>query len=228
MSTPTHTSQRRIRTRHPITIFLLSIALAALAAAPTFASVSEEQQGGQTLNAIHSHKLNATSLSSSQYEHVGEYLMGQALGSVQLHERMNSLMDEMMGPAASDQMHIYLGERYLGKSVEASGQYGPLWGLMGVMMSGYHGSALAGMMGRYLSGAGQANGSGYGSGYGPYMMGNGYRGYMMGGYGPYLYGHDSDMSAGAIIAIVLGSLAVLALLLALVVRLTARRRPTGP
>ncbi len=150
----------------------LALALSLALAAPALASVaSEQQQGAQVLTQVKEGKLTAKSLTSAQYEHLGEYLMGQALGSTQLHQRMNSLMDEMMGPAAADQMHMYLGERYLGVSTAPASRYAPLYGLMGVMMSGYHGSPLGGMMSRYLSGQGQtASGAGLGSG----MMGSGY------------------------------------------------------
>jgi hypothetical protein len=131
-------------------VFMLALVLAV----PASASVtSEQQEGAQTLSAVHAGKLKGTSLSSSQYEHVGEYLMGQALGSTAAHERMNSLADQMMGSAAVDQMHVYLGERYLGKSTaQLSGRYAPMYGLIG-MMTGYRGSgsSIAGMMSGYLN-----------------------------------------------------------------------------
>jgi hypothetical protein len=113
---------------------------------------------------------------------------------------MNTLMDEMMGSSASDQMHIYLGKRFLGVTVTASSRYSQLYGLMGVMMDGYHGSALAGMMGAYLNGQGPAG----------YTMGPG----MMG----YGYGHTPAASsgggwaAGAVIAVLaLGAVLIVGL-----------------
>ncbi len=133
-----------------------AFALALMLAVPASASVtSEQQEGAQILSAVHAGKLKGTSLSSSQYEYVGEYLMGQALGSTAAHEQMNSLMDRMMGSATADQMHIYLGERYLGKSAQISSRYAPLYGLIG-MMTSYRGSSLAGMMSGYLSGQRQS------------------------------------------------------------------------
>lgn len=214
MSKPTNTSRCRVRPGHLIAVSLLTVALASLSATPTFASVSEEQQGAQTLNAIHAGKLKASGLTRSQYEHVGEYLMGRALGSTQLHERMNTLMDQMMGSTASDQMHTYLGERYLGKSVQPTSKNAPLYGLMGVMMSGYRGSPLAGMMGRYLNEANHTHGGS--------LMGSGMMGY---GYGSSQATADTGMSTGAIVAIVLGSLAALALLIVGGLRVTHRRSP---
>src|ERR1039458_9908727 len=130
----------------------LGFALVLTLAAPAWALVaSEQQQGAQILGAIHAGKLKGTNLSNSQYEHVGEYLMGQALASIQEHERRNTLMQQMMGSAAVDQMHIYLGERYLGKSAQISGRYAPMYGLIG-MMTSYRGSALAGLMSGYQIG----------------------------------------------------------------------------
>lgn len=126
--------------------------------------------------------------------------MGRALGSTQLHQRMNTLMDEMMGSSASDQMHIYLGKRFLGVSVTPSSRYTQLYGLMGVMMGGYRGSALAGMMGAYLNGHGTA-----GYTMGPGMMGYGYV------YQPATSSSDG-WPAGAVVAVaVLGAVLIVGL-----------------
>ena len=148
--------------------FAAALLLALVLAAPSLASVASEQaQGSQILSAVHAGTLKGKSLSSSQYEQLGEYLMGQALGSTTAHSRMNTLMNEMMGSAATDQMHRYLGERYLGKSAQIQGRYAPMYGLIGMMM-GYRGSSIAGMMSRYLSGHGTGPAA---SAYG--MMGTG-------------------------------------------------------
>jgi hypothetical protein len=146
---------------------VLGLALAAPALADSVAT--EQAQGAQVLSQVQHGTLSPKSLTSEQYQTLGEFLMSRALGSTLLHQRMNTLMDEMMGPRAADQMHVYLGKRYLGVSVNPSGRYSELWGLMGVMMSGDRGSALAGMMGAYLNGHGTA---GYAMGRG--MMGYGY------------------------------------------------------
>ena len=142
---------------------VLSMALAAPAVADSVAA--EQQRGAQIVNQVQHGKLSPKSLTNDQYQNLGEYLMGRALGSPQLHQRMNTLMDEMMGPSASDLMHIYLGKRYLGVNTAPGSRYRPLYGLMGAMMTGYRGSALAGMMSAYLSGQGTA---GYATG--PGMM----------------------------------------------------------
>jgi hypothetical protein len=146
---------------------VLSLALAAPALADSVAA--EQALGAQILTRVQHNTLRPKGLTNDQYQNLGEYLMGRALGSTALHQRMNTLMDEMMGPTASDAMHVYLGKRFLGVSAKPTSRYGQLWGLMGVMMSGYHGSALAGMMRAYLNGQGTA---GYTTG--PGMMGYGY------------------------------------------------------
>ncbi|MFI4977259.1 MAG: hypothetical protein ACHQC8_01055 [Solirubrobacterales bacterium] len=195
----------------------LAFTIALALAAPASASVaSEEQQGAQTLSAIRSGTLKGASLSSSQYEHVGEYLMGQALGSTAAHERVNSLMEQMMGPAAGDQMHVYLGERYLGKSATFSGRYAPMYGLIG-MMTSYRGSALAGMMSSYLSGQSQSAG--------PYTAGPGMMGY---GTRP-LANSSSGWPTGAIVATAALAALLLGVALALGMPMLRRRsqRPRG-
>ena len=140
----------------------LALVLGLTLAAPALAdSVATEQaQGAQILSQVQHGSLSAKALTSDQYQKLGEYLMGRALGSPQLHQRINTLMDEMMGSSASDQMHIYLAKRFLGVRIAPSSRYRQLHGLMGAMMSGYRGSALAGMMGAYLNGQGTA---GYGA-----------------------------------------------------------------
>jgi hypothetical protein len=194
--------------------FVLSLGLAV----PASASVSTEQQeGAQILSAVHAGKLKGTSLSSSQYEHVGEYLMGQALGSTAAHERMNSLADQMMGSTAVDQMHVYLGERYLGKSTaQVSGRYAPMYGLIG-MMTGYRGSSIAGMMSGYLNSQSQ--------GTAPYTVGPGMMGYGIGTSA----NSSSSWPTGAIVAVaILAALLVGGLLAVALPRLRQRgQSPRG-
>jgi preprotein translocase subunit SecG len=199
-------------------VFVLALVLAV----PASASVtSEQQEGAQTLSAVHAGKLKGTSLSSSQYEHVGEYLMGQALGSTAAHERMNSLADQMMGSTAVDQMHVYLGERYLGKSTaQLSGRYAPMYGLIG-MMTGYRGSSISGMMSGYLNSHGQSQSTGPHPGTG-----------MMGAYGTQPSANSTGgWPTGAIIATAVLAALLLAGALALGVPMLRRRggQPTrGP
>jgi hypothetical protein len=180
----------------------LALALGLTFAAPALAdSVAAEQaQGAQVLGQVQHATLSPKSLASDQYQNLGEYLMGRALGSTQLHQRMNT-MDDMMGPSAADQMHIYLGKRYLGVSVTPSSRDSQLYGLMGVMISGYHGSVLAGMMGDYLNGQGTAG----------YTIGPGMMGYYGNGHTPAATS-SSGWPTGAVIAVVaLGAVLIVGL-----------------
>jgi len=188
--------------------FALTFALVA----PTWASVTSEQQAGaQVQSAVREGRLKTSTLSSSQYESVGEYLMGQALGSTASHERMNSLMAQMTGSGAVDQMHIYLGERYFGKSAQIPRRYAPMYGLAG-MMAGSGGSSIAGMMRGYLGGQSRSsspstNTSG--------MMGSGTQGQE---------GSAGGWSTGAIVATTALSMLLLGGGLAFAGRIRRRRR----
>jgi hypothetical protein len=161
---------RRRNALHAGAALLIAVALGS--AAPPLVSAASEQQGAQVLSEVQAGKLQGTNLTSTQYQHVGQYLMSRALGSTESYEATDSLMDRMMGSSVSDQMYQYMGERYLGKSVAPNSSYEPYYGWMAEVMSRYGGS-WAGMMGGYMMGAYRSL-SGRGSV--PY-------GGMMGGYG---------------------------------------------
>jgi preprotein translocase subunit SecG len=217
MNQPSNANRLRRAVRTLTVAFALMFALAA----PALASVtSEQQEGAQTLSAVHQGKLKASGLTSTQYEHVGEYLMGQALGSTASHERMNTLMGEMMGSSAVDQMHVYLGQRYLGNNAQIPGRYAPMYGLMG-MMTGYRSGSIASMMSGYLNTQSQSTGS-----YGTMMgSGNGSTGY----YGTQTSASSSDgWPTGAIVATAVLAALLLGGLVALVVPAFRRRSGRPP
>ena len=209
-------------TRNAICASAAAAFILALAAAPpaVASATSEQQQGAQVLSEVRSGTLSGTNLTSAQYQQLGQYLMGRALGSSERYEAMDSLMDQRMGRVVSDQMYQYMGERYLGKNVAPNSGYAPYYSWMASMISRYGGS-YAGTMGGYmmraynrLSGQGSATG-GYHTGLG--MMGHGYSSSQNAA--------DGGMSTGAIIAIVLGAIAILSLLLVLLLCTTGRRAP---
>jgi hypothetical protein len=123
----------------------VALALAVLAV-PSAQALPEEQQGARIVSEIQAGKLSAQRLSSNQYEHVGEYVMGREIGSPATHERMNATMETMMGQEATDQIHVYLGKRYLGLPTQgaASG--------LGMMMMNPRGLTLGGAMSRGMMG----------------------------------------------------------------------------
>jgi hypothetical protein len=179
---------------------------------------AEQQQGAQVLSEVQASKLSGNSLSSSQYQHVGQYLMSRAFASAQAYEAMDSLMDHIMGQAASDRMYTYLGERYLGKNVRPNSGDALFYARMATMMGSYggHSEPYAGMMGAYLDGKGAP------TSLGGYMMGGG----MMG----HGYSSSGSWPAGAIVAVaVLGALLIGGLLALALPRMRGRgsgRHPT--
>lgn len=76
-----------LRRKLPYIAVLLALVLGLVFAAPALAdSVATEQaQGAQVLGQIQHGALNPKSLTNDQYQTLGEYLMGRALGSTQLH-----------------------------------------------------------------------------------------------------------------------------------------------
>ena len=199
----------------------LVIVLAIAAATPAVASAaSEQQEGAQVLSEVQSGKLSGTNLASTQYQHVGQYLMGRALGSAQRYEAMDALMDRVMGQSVSDRMYQYMGERYLGKSAAPNSSYGPYYSWMANMMSRY-GGPYAGMVGGYMMGAYHGL-TGQGSVTGGYHMGPGMMGY---GYASSQSAAHTGMSTGAIIAVVLGAIAAVGLLAVLLLGVAGRRAP---
>ncbi|HSP64974.1 MAG TPA: hypothetical protein VLO10_02175 [Candidatus Deferrimicrobium sp.] len=201
--------------RRLIALLAAAIALGLLAAAPALAAPSDEAAGRTVAARLQSGQASCRNLSSSDFEHLGEYVMDHVVGSRATHEAMNARMDAMMGATNTDRMHQALGRRYAGCTTTASGS-----GTMGsgAMMGG--GSAGAGGWGAMM-----------GSGYawmrggtwrhmsrgdwgraGGYMMGSGWMGDSGGGW-----------STAAVIGVVVGALA----LGGLVAYLLLRRRPGG-
>ena len=195
---------------------LLTVAMAfgLLAAAPALASLSDEVAAGQSVAArLHSGQASCQNLSSSDAEHLGEYVMDRMVGSRATHEAMNARMDAMMGATNGDRMHQALGRRYAGCTTTGSGS-----GMMGsgAMMGGgstgaggwgaMMGSGYAWMRGgtwRHMSHGDWGNA-------GASMMGSGWKGDSGGGW-----------STAAVIGVVLGALA----LGGLVAYVLLRRRP---
>ena len=199
----------------------LVIVLAIAASTPAVASAaSEQQQGAQVLSEVQAGKLQGRNVTSTQYQHVGQYLMGRALGSTQRYEAMDSLMDRMMGQSVSDQMYQYMGEHYLGKSVAPNSSYVAYYSWMANMMSRYSGP-YAGMMGGYMMGAYNSL-SGQGPATNGYRMGPGMMGH---GYASSQNAAHTGMSTGAILAIVLGAIAAAGLLAILLLGVAGRRAP---
>jgi hypothetical protein len=95
---------------------LLSTTLVLLVAPGTaFASLSDEQNQGRALVArLQSGDKSCGDLSSENFDHIGEYVMGRVLGSTRLHHAMNGRMRLVMGEQAERRMHERMGARFAG------------------------------------------------------------------------------------------------------------------
>jgi hypothetical protein len=140
-------------------VVVICLALLALAPSAAFASLADEQTQGRALAAqVRSGAKHCSDLSSEDFDHVGEYVMGRALGSLSAHQAMNDRMKAMMGDAAESRMHQLLGQRYTG-CIQNNGS--TAGGMMG------NGGMMGGSWGDWNSMMGSGDYS--------WMMGNGWR-----------------------------------------------------
>ena len=195
----------------------VAVAVALAGVSPAFASLSGEVSAGQAVAAqVQIGKASCDTLSDTQFEHLGEYVMDRMVGSRAAHEAMNARMTEAIGAQNTHRMHEVMGRRFAGCATAGA--------TAGVPMG-------PGMMG---------GGSGYGGGWGM-MSGSGWSwmhngtwqrmsqsqwrqlaGTMMGA--RYTSGHHG-WSTGAVVAVVMGALLLGALLAVLLVRRPWHRRP---
>lgn len=144
----------------PIRAIIVAALLLMLAPAAAHASVADEQrQGQQLVTELRSGAKSCSDLTSADFDHIGEYVMGRAVGSTSVHETLNERMVRMMGATAESRMHQLMGAHAVGcttSRVAGSAMGGP------AMMTG------GGMMGTG------------GVGFGALMASGGYR-WMIGG-----------------------------------------------
>jgi hypothetical protein len=182
------------------------------------ASLSDEVNGGKATAArVDAGTASCENLSTTDFEHLGEYVMERMIGSRSAHEAMNARMEPMIGSENSDRMHEAIGRRYAGCATTGTGS-----GIMGGtgMMGGtggwgtMMGSAYAWMR----NGAWQHMTRDDWQRAGGYMMGQGWMTDSGGG----------GWSSGAIIAAVLGALAFGGLAVYTLLRRPWRRGPSRP
>lgn len=153
-----HTTDRP-RRRVLLAPILAALMAAAFAATPA-SGATEAQQGGQLLQRVQSGAATCKSLSKTDFDHVGEYVMERMLGSVNVHSAMNRQMAAVMGARGETQAHVYMGQRFAGcASGQAPTAFGSMMGMMG-----------SGMMGSVYGRGNTATMTGSGSGG---MMGSG-------------------------------------------------------
>ncbi len=194
-----------------LAVAVLGIAALLILAPAASASVAQEEQAGaRVLNELEAGKVRCSQLTGSDFDHMGEYVMGRMAGSPGAHEAMNNMMSAMLG-AGEQQMHEAMGRRFGG----CGGGKLPVG--FGRMMGAVN--AMGMMGGGMMGGPGGGGWSGPGG-----MMGRGWGGGMMGGS---WFGERNDSdgpSAGAVI----GMLVALILIAALAFAWFAwRRRPGG-
>lgn len=77
----------------------------------------EEAEGKEIWEKLQAKQLECKNLTNDNYAALGEYFMGQMVGSS--HEAMNNMMVQMMGQQGEEQMHIAMGKRLSGCQPEA-------------------------------------------------------------------------------------------------------------
>ncbi len=92
------------------------------------AQLQEEADGKALYDQLQGKQVTCADLGDSDFELIGEYVMGQRLGDN--HASMNDRIKSMMGDANEEQMHIFLGRSQTGCTDGSSGS------LPGGMMPG--------------------------------------------------------------------------------------------
>jgi hypothetical protein len=136
-------------TRRISILLALVASILAIGASAACASLADEVNAGKAIAArVDAGTATCQNLSTSDFEHLGEYVMERMVGSRSPHEAMNARMDTIMGSENTDRMHQALGRRYTGCATTGSG------GRDGMMGGG-------GTMGSSAGGWGAMMGSGY-------------------------------------------------------------------
>lgn len=130
-----------------IRLTLLAVSLLLLIPAAAHASLADEQRQGQDLIAqLHAGTKTCRDLSADDFDHVGEYVMGRAVGSTAAHAAFNQRMRAVMGDQAEGRRHQLIGARYVNCAVPGAAGYG-YGGMMGPgMMGGNYGNGGWGSM----------------------------------------------------------------------------------
>jgi hypothetical protein len=203
---------------------LVTIALVLLIPAAARASLADEQRQGQNLiGQLQAGTKTCSVLSAGDLDHIGEFVMFRALGSITVHQAMNDRMRAMLGDQGESRMHQLLGASYAGCSTRTGGIAGSAG-----MMSG------SGMMGGYAANGGMGA-----------MMSSGDWSGMMGGAWQHMTRQDwqrhqqqllgpgagttmnNGSNAIAIITACLGAVILVALAILAIIRRPFRRPPTA-
>lgn len=99
-------------------------------------TAQDEAKGKQIWENLQSKQITCSNITNDDFEVLGEYFMGQAIGNTERHAAMNQMMINMMGQNGEEQMHIALGKRASGCNTAASFLSGNGFPMMGWMMGG--------------------------------------------------------------------------------------------
>ena len=111
----------------------------------------EEAEGKVIVESLASGSVTCASLTTDDFERVGEYYMGLMVGDA--HVSMNAMMARQLGEAGEEQMHEIMGRRLSGcdpTAGDADTAWGSTWFPMMSMMNGISGGSWGyGMMSGY-------------------------------------------------------------------------------
>ena len=138
-------------------------------------TTAQEEAAGKTIyDNLQSNEVSCSNLSDNDFELLGDYYMGQMMGSS--HSAMDNLMTQRIGENNNRLMHIALGERFSNcdpsASFPAQGvSFSPMMGMMGNWQS-YDNNGnynqpnnFNSMMGNYFGNSMMGFGYGYGAGW---------------------------------------------------------------
>ncbi len=101
------------------------------------AQQQEEQEGKKLLGELQNKTTTCQKLTDGNFEKIGEYFMGQAIGDTSRHIEMNNMMKSMMGNKGEEQMHMAWGKR--GSGCDTTAQFISTTRMGGFSMMGYGG-----------------------------------------------------------------------------------------
>ncbi|MFN8164212.1 MAG: hypothetical protein U0R26_10400 [Solirubrobacterales bacterium] len=164
----------------------LALMMLSVIAPSALATRAEEQQGAALMHEFQAGEQSCASLTSKQFELIGEYIMARMIGNPAAHDAMNARMKQMMGPRGEAEAHIFLAQSNLGCTNGAGPptSFGRMMGMVGAYRGGR--GMGSGMMGGSNGGAGESAGN-YSGGSG--MMGENH--------------HNAGWGTGTIVLVVL-------------------------
>jgi hypothetical protein len=110
-------------------------------------TASEEAEGKVIVGKLANGSVNCATLTTDDFERVGEYYMGLMVGDA--HVSMNAMMARQLGESGEEQMHVLMGKRLSGcdpTAGDANTAWGSSWFPMMSMMNGISGGSWSGGM----------------------------------------------------------------------------------